>query len=152
MSKWKETIGRERIYNVNYPNTNVVHWDILKIKSEQRIRLEFISVNSPYRQGVRLAVDAGEGYIEINSVNCGKAVQLWQDTYPHSVEIKCISSEGILSVYNIFDRGVERGGVRSQLASCGMIVDDVNGEQIYRCNDSGFESNFDKLIFKIQLL
>lgn len=148
MSKWKETIGKERIYNVNYPNTNVVHWDVLKIKSEQRIRLEFISANSPYRQGVRLAVDAGEGYIEINSVNCGNAVQLWQDTCPQSIDIKCISNNGFLSVYNLFDDGV----VRSQMDSCGMLVDTIENRLVYHCNDEGFESDFDKLIFKIHLL
>ncbi len=141
-------IGKQRLYNVNFPGQNVVQWDVLDIKQEQQLILTFLSTNSSYRQGVRLAVDAGDGYIEINSIDYGKAVQLWFDTCPSELPIKCISSEGVLSVYNIF----EDRCVNSQLDSCGMLIDSDSDTFTYRCNDEGFVSNFDKLVFSIKLV
>lgn len=145
-------IGTKRIYNDLFNITEkVVHWEVLEIKNEQEIYLEFVSTNSKYRQGIRLAIDTGEGYIEVNGIK-SKGVQLWEDTCPQKIKIMCISSKGKLSIYNIFDRGVGRGGIQSQADSCGMIVEEQENGRIYRCNDSGFESDFDKLVFKIQLL
>lgn len=144
-------IGKAPLYNTNFPDKEVIQWDVIEIRQEQELILKFLSTNSPYRQGVRLAIDAGEGHIEINSIDYGRAVQLWYDTCPTELLIKCVSSKGLLSVYNVFDRGAERGGVRSQLASCGMIINSLNGERIYHCNDSGFVSDFDKLVFSIKL-
>ena len=148
----EKLIINKPLYNANFPDKEVIQWDVLKIKREQELILKFHSTNSIYRQGLRLAIDVGEGHIEINSIDYGKGVQLWYDTCPSELHLKCVSSEGLLSVYNLFDRGAERGGVRSQLASCGMIIDSIDGKRIYRCNDSGFVSNFDKLIFSIELI
>ncbi|MBQ2901511.1 MAG: hypothetical protein IJE49_06635 [Agathobacter sp.] len=145
-------IGKKRIYNDLFDyQTKVVHWDVLEIDNEQEIILEFIKVNSKYRQGVRLAIDIGEGYIEINGIQ-SKGIHLWEDTCPKRVKLKCISSQGKMSVYNIFDMGVERGGVKSQTDSSGMIIQETKEGILYRCNDVGFNSNFDKLEFKIQIL
>ncbi len=53
--------GNERIYNDLFDcSSDVVQWDVLNIQTEQNIVLQFISTNSKYRQGVRLAIDVGE--------------------------------------------------------------------------------------------
>lgn len=148
----KREIGAERIYNRQFGiSEKVVHWEVLSIKNKQDVYLEFISTNSKYRQGIRLGVDTGEGYIEVNGIK-SKGVQLWEDTCPSKIKIKCVSSTGKLSIYNIFDLGLGQGGVQSQADSCGMIVEELEDCKIYRCNDVGFKSDFDKLVFKIQLL
>lgn len=148
----KYEIGRKRIYNTMFENVeNVVHWEVLNIKSEQEFCLKFISTNSKYRQGIRLAIDVGEGYIEINNIR-SKELYLWEDTAPQRVHVKCVSEEGLLSVYNVFDLGKERGGRRSQVDSCGMLVEYKENTIVYKCNDMGFQSDFDKLIFEIELL
>ena len=44
--------------------------------------------NSKYKQGVRIAIDFGEGYIEINGIK-SKEFQLCEDTCPHNIIMKC---------------------------------------------------------------
>lgn len=149
----KYEFGRERIYNKEFEKKgvkSVIHWDVLEIEREQEIYLEFTNTNSKYKQGVRLAIDVGDGYIEANGIQA-KGIQLWEDTCPKRIKLRCVSSEGKLSIYNIFDLGVERGGIRSQVDSSGMLVEEGDGYKIYKCNDAGFETNFDKLEFKIEL-
>ncbi len=149
----KFKIGRERIYNNNFnQKEKVVQWDVLHIKTEQDLILEFISTNSKYRQGVRLAIDVGEGNLEVNGIKA-RAIRLWEDTAPSKVHIRCLSSEGLLSIYNVFDLGnYGNGGARSLLDSCGMLVEQKENIIIYHCNDSGFVSDFDKLVFQIEIL
>lgn len=150
----KYEFGRERIYNQEFEKRgckSVIRWDVLEIEKEQNIYLEFVSTNSKYKQGIRLAIDVGEGYIEVNNIQA-KGVQLWEDTCPKSVKLKCISSEGKLSIYNIFDLGAERGGVQSQVDSSGMLVEVSDGYRVYRCNDAGFKTDFNSLEFRIKLL
>lgn len=145
-------IGRKRIYNTVFEDVpDVVHWEVLDIKQEQEFYLEFISTNSKYRQGIRLAVDVGDGYIEINNLQ-SKEMCLWEDTAPQRVHVKCKSEEGLISVYNVFDLGENQGGIRSQTDSCGMLVERKGNIIMYKCNDAGFKSNFDKLIFIIELI
>lgn len=118
-------------------------WDVLKIDNEQTIKLTFISKNSKNRQGVRLGIDVGEGYIEVNGLK-SKSIELWVDTAPKEVLCKCVSSEDLLSVYNIWDKGKGR---QSQLLTSGMILEEKDNKIIYYCNDYGFETDFDKLVF-----
>ena len=129
----KKELGRQILYNYAFPDNMVIHWDVLKVQ---------------YRQGVRLAIDAGDGYIEINDKR-SKEIYLWEDTC-QSLYIKCFSTEGLISIYNVFDLGKERGGIRAQTDSCGMLIECTNGKKVYRCNDAGFATEFDKLVFQIE--
>ncbi len=151
----KYEIGTKRLYNECFPDQEVVLWDVLNIKEEQELLFSFISTNSKYVQGVRLAIDAGEGYIEINSQK-NKSFHIWETTCPKKVHIKCVSKKGLLSVYNIYDLGESvggrPGGVRSLGGYSGMLIENNNNIITYKCNDVGFETNFDKLIFQIELL
>ena len=89
-------------YFKNY-SEDVILWEVLKIKTIQKLRFKFISTNSIHRQGFRIAIDAGDGEITINGT-CSKAFDLWEDTCPNEVVITCNSSEGFLSIYNIFEK------------------------------------------------
>ena len=146
-------LGRKRIYNKNFHDIDqeVVLWDVLDINNSEDILFRFIYTNSQYKQGVRLAIDVGEGYLEINGIQ-SKGMHLWEDTCLGEVKIHCESSEGKLSVYKIFNLGLTnpQGGVRSQVASCGMLVEQRNNVYVYHCNDAGFQTNFDKLVFEIE--
>lgn len=150
----KYEIGKERHYNEYYGKVEekpVVRWEVLDIAKEQDIYLEFVSTNSKYKQGIRLAIDTGKGYIEIDGEQY-KGVRLWEDTCPKSIKFRCVSSEGKLSIYNIFDMGPERGGVHSLVDSSGMLVEEIDGYIVYRCNDAGFKTEFNSLEFRIKLL
>lgn len=147
MTKWKKLIGKERIYNNNYKGrTDVVAWDVLPINNEQKLELEFLSSNSKYLQGVRLAIDTGEGELEINGIK-NRGMKLWENTAPKKVKIRCTSSEGKLSVYNISRD--ENGNMVSVADFQGMLIEEVGNIRIYRCNDVYLNDNFDKLVFKI---
>ncbi|MEE1125712.1 MAG: hypothetical protein U0L18_07210 [Acutalibacteraceae bacterium] len=150
----KYEIGKERHYNEYYGKVEekpVVRWEVLDVAKEQEIYLEFVSTNSKYKQGIRLAIDTGKGYIEIDGEQY-KGVRLWEDTCPKSIKFRCVSSEGKLSIYNIFDMGPERGGVHSLVDSSGMLVEEIDGYIVYRCNDVEFDGDFDRLEFRIKLL
>lgn len=146
-------IGENRLLNRNFLRyeKEVLLWEVLDVKENQAIIFRIIETNSKYKQGVRFAVDFGEGFIEVNGMK-SKSIQLWEDTCPQEVSIQCYAPEGKLSVYNIFDLGLERGGVRSQVPSCGMVLEKKGNLYRYFCNDAGFQTNFDKLIFEIELI
>lgn len=142
-------IGRIRTFCKAFgERTDIVRWDVQQIKQEQILKLEFISKNSPFRQGVRIAIDAGDGIIEVNGQE-SKAIQIWEDTAPKEVIFKCKSKEGLLSIYNIWDEG---RGRQSLSYTSGMILEEVGKKITYKCNDFGYDANFDKLVFSIEKL
>ena len=152
MEKLKlKDVGKQRLYNDSFEGyDNAVLWEVLKIKHEQEMEVEFVSTNSKYLQGIRFAIDVGEGYIEGNGVKASE-IYLWEDTASKITTLKCISEEGLLSVYNAFYEGPGTGGTAEQCDSCAMLVEEKDNTFTYRCNDAGFVTNFDKLVFRITL-
>lgn len=139
-------IGKKRLYNTAFEGrSDVILWDVQPVSNRQILKLTFISKDSPYRQGVRLATDKG---IEVNSQLC-PGVKLWEDTSSREVICKCFTDNGLLSVYNIWDEG---RGSQSQMHTSGMLLEERGNLLIYHCNDFGFETNFDKLVFSIEKL
>jgi hypothetical protein len=139
--------GKQRIYNDTWKErgrSDVVMWDVLAIRNKETLRLVFESKNSPWRQGVWLKTDRGT---IINGTHCPSAV-LWIDTAPREVIIECQTTDGLLSVYNKWDRG--RGFGESQMATSGMLIEELPNGRRYRCNDIGFDDTFDKLVFRIE--
>jgi len=73
--------------------------------------------------------------IEINGERA-KAFQLWEDNASKEVLCKCDSTDGNLSIYNIWDKG---RGAESQAYSSGMLKEISGTKVIYYCNDIGFQ-------------
>lgn len=111
-----------------------------------------ILYRSETNKGIRISIDAGKGTLTTNGVS-GRAFELWEDECPKEFEIECSSDEGYLSVYNIFERN-ELGSMKkySQMDYSGMILEQKGNIYRYRCNDTGRNTNFDKLVFEIELL
>lgn len=144
---WKDRIGKEPVVNKSFPaGDNVIIWDVINVFSGQVLKISFISKNSLHRQGIRIAVDRGDGVLEVNGVT-GKAMDIWEDTAPREVFVTCTTDTGLLSVYNIFE--IE-GRRYSQTDYSGMIITAEHNKRTYRCNDYGRESGFDKLVFSIE--
>lgn len=145
---WKEKIGRERLYSPDFEDrADIVQWDVISVAKEQLLKIKFISKNSPYSQGFRLAIDVGEGFIECNG-DTAKGMKFWEDTAPKKFVVKCVSPEGLLSVYNIWDEG---NGARSLMYCSGMIVEQQGNRIIYHCHDVGKNNvSFDKIVFSIE--
>lgn len=148
--KQEQEAGRIRIYNGAFEQRgrkDVVMWDILSVHNGEKIKVVFESASSPWRQGVWLQTDRG---LIVNRTHC-KSVELWIDTAPQEVILECLTDDGFLSVYNIWDSG--RGyGAESQKLSSGMLVEEAPDSRRYRCNDIGFETDFDRLVFRIERL
>ena len=121
----------------------IVKWDVLSVQDGERLRLVLESTNATMRQGVFLKCDRG---VEIEGA-CHASVSLWADTAPGTVVFICRSSDTKLSVYNIWEDGGRRS---SQAHSSGMRVEELPSGRRYRCNDIGFETAFDRIVFRIE--
>ena len=141
-------IGREIRYSSDYDGRDdIICWDVLKIETTQWLIIKFLSKNSPHRQGFRLAIDVGEGYIDSGG-DTGKGARFFEDNSPKEFYVKCESSEGLLSVYNIWD---DRGFPSSQEYGSGMIIKREGNLSTYFCHDFGMENpTFDKIVFSIE--
>jgi hypothetical protein len=142
---WREIAGKRRIYNTSgfADRNDVILWDIMNVRDGERLKLIFESQNAEHEQGVRLACDGG---VTVNNAT-GKGVRLWYDHAPRVVEFVCHTADGFLSLYNIWDQG---RGPQSQLHTSGMLVEELPNGRRYRCNDFGFDTDFDKLVFRIE--
>ena len=98
---------------------------------------------------MRIAIDVGEGYLEINRVRA-KRMELWEYNAPKVVKIKCVTDSGLLSVYNMFED--DDGSAWSQMYKCGMLIEEQGNKRIYRCSEYSDEGDFDRLVFQIELL
>lgn len=104
------------------------------------------------RQGIVAAIYAGDGTLSVNGVT-GRVFELWADECPPEFEIVCNSSEGFLSVYNIFEENSWSGKRKvSQMDFSGMILEKNGNKYKYCCNNAKLNQDFDKLIFEIELL
>ncbi len=114
-------LGVGRILNQAFAEKglhNVIKWDVQNIEDGQEIKVEFISKGSPHRQGVWLRTDNG---IVIPSLSNEKypSISLWEDSAPKELICRCYTSNGYLSIYNIWDRG---NGRQSQSYSSGIYL------------------------------
>ena len=142
--QWREIAGKKRLYNKAFPDRDdVILWDILPVRDGEKLKLDFESKNSEREQGLRLACDTGITGDDWT----GKGVLLWYDHSPHEITFTCHTQDGFLSIYNIWDRGK---GPESQKHSSGMLVEELPSGRRYRCNDIGFDTEFDKLVFRIE--
>jgi hypothetical protein len=143
---WRERVGKERLRNEAFTNRDdVILWEIFEVRDGEKLRLTFESKNSDWMQGVWLSCENG---ISIDE-ETHPSVYLWYNELPSSQELICHTSDGYLSVYNVWNRGY---GPNSQGHTSGMLVEDLPNGKRYHCNDSGFDTNFDKVVFRIERL
>ncbi len=139
-----QRLPKQRTFNQAFAERGrpgVVKLDVIRLHT-RRFFVRFESANSERRQGVWLATDGG---LVVNGQSC-PSVDLWFDTAPAEVLCDSQSQSSRLYVYNIW----QRNGKRSSLSySSGMLVDEVSNGRRYHCNDIGFTTNFDKLVFTI---
>jgi hypothetical protein len=149
MVKRKDTLILEPAPNQEFAEhgrTDVIRWDVFSISDGEVLRLRFDSVNSDWRQGVWLRTDRS---IIVGSQDYEQVV-LWQDTAPPVVELTCSSKDGLLDVYNVWCSGRPHTRMESHSASSGMLIEELPNGRRYQCNDIGFETQFDKLVFRLE--
>lgn len=153
--KLADWIGKKRIYNNNFTDIDkdIIRWEVLAINNKQHLKVRFIYTNSENRQGIRLAIDSGKGTLTTNGVT-GRAFDLWEDECPKEFEVECISDEGLISIYNMFEKKdwTGRNNVYSQMDYSGMILEKYGNIYRYNCNNAKLQDEFDRLIFEVELL
>jgi hypothetical protein len=122
---------------------DVVKIDVLPVREGELLKVTFESVGSPWRQGAWLKTDRG---LVVAQQLC-VSVELWYDTAPREVLLECRTNDGCLHLHNVWDRGL---GSNSQAWSSGMLIEELPNGRRYRCNDIGFDTDFSKLIFRIE--
>ena len=134
----------ERIYNTEFEDRDdIVLWDVIPIHDGEELTIFFEDKKSTWSQGVWLMCDGG---IQVHGEE-KKDIVLWYETATNPISIKCKTTNGKLNIYNVWNRGF---GINSQSHSSGMVVEDLPNGRRYRCNDIGFDTNFEKLIFRIE--
>ena len=153
--KLPDWFGKKRIYNNNFADIEkeIIRWEVLAINNKQHLKVRFICANSENRQGIRIAIDAGKGMLITNGVT-GRSFDLWKDECPKEFEIECISDEGLISIYNMFEKKdwTGRNNIYSQMDYSGMILEQNGNIYRYKCNNAELQDDFDKLVFEIELL
>lgn len=122
----------------------VIKWEVLEFGASDGGEIRFISKNSDWRQGLWL--HCGDGFSLAGRVF--KSIELWSDNSPANVGFAMPSEGGVLHIYNIWDRG---RGRESQSHTSGMQLEINGGLRRYGCNDIGFEPDYSKLIFELQI-
>lgn len=138
-----EIIWKQSISKVFKGIDTVVRIDMFPVLNREILQFTFDSINSNWRQGVWLACDKG---IEVNGQEI-KSALIWYDTSPKIFQFQCISQNGLLAVHNIWDKGQ---GWRSLSHTSGMLIESLPLGKRYCCNDIGFETKFDKVVFRIE--
>jgi len=58
----RDALIRTRLFSKEFEERDdIVLWDVLNISHEQTIKVNIISTNSKFIQGIRLAIDTGKG-------------------------------------------------------------------------------------------
>lgn len=141
-------IGEDKVYNKIYDRNDVLLWDVIEFQDDITLKVNIISTNSKYKQGIRFAVDFGNGVIDINGLS-GKEFYLMEDTCPKDAIVKVSSEKGKLSVYNVYERA--DGNLRSLGDYSGMLVKQNGKCREYRCTTSSID-DFNTLVFSIEIM
>lgn len=135
-----------RAFNSEWKTRNVgdvVAIEAFPIQDGERLELTFEGGHAERPQGVWLSTDV---HVVINAMEYPSA-SVWQDSAPQTVRIQCRTMNGALMLYNIWER---EGKPESLAWSSGMLVEELERGRRYRCNDIGFETKFDKIVFRLE--
>ena len=149
--------GLNRIYSSTYQKErglqNVVKWEVLALPMDCKLRLTCIGLKSDrVRQGVRVAVDCGLGVIKVGD-SAAEEQLVWIDDIGYQTDFFVETQMSLVSIFNIcwYENHPTRK-LWCQGDWMGMVVEDTGQSLIYRCNDCFNSSNFDSLVFSLELL
>ncbi|MEW5876416.1 MAG: hypothetical protein AB1752_14720 [Candidatus Zixiibacteriota bacterium] len=133
---------------ITYKGKTLVMQDAYEVPiGVSKLRFAIVSVNSEWRQGIRLETD---GHFWFGDLKVGPVVVLWQDTAPRTDEFACSSRTGKIKVRNVWDTGT--GTVESWYGNAAMIVSEKANGRRYDCNDGHFDEDFTDIIFEIETI
>jgi len=145
--------GFDRIFStaagrpIQYKDKLIERMDVIQIEKECHLRVAFLSVDSNWRQGIRLET---KGTFYVNNQVLDKKIVLWQDTAPKEVPIFIKTKNKELIVYNVWDTGNGSIDAWHNGAAFYKKIDEYS--RIYYCNDGHPDDNFDDLVFSIKII
>jgi hypothetical protein len=126
----------------------LVRVDRVLTDNKQRIKVEFVETNSEWKQGIILETK-GDFMLENGEVVPYRSV-FWEDTAPKKFEVQIKSKNKELLVYNVWDVG--NGTMHYWHNGAAMEVKVEGNIRTYYCNDGYPDTDFNDLIFKLELL
>jgi len=144
-------IGKQRIFSpffVEKGMPDVLLWEVQEIQNNQLIKIKFKRKEYDGRQGIRIQTDKGILIPKLGE-KIYRGIVLWVDTSPEEVICKCLTNDGKLSLYNVWDEG---HGQESQLNTSGMKVKQVENTLQYKCNNYDLTGSFNDLSFSLEKL
>jgi len=138
---------------ISYKNKEIKMVDKINISSQKvKLKINFISTNSNYKQGI--AVDT-KGYIEIDEqIFKNRKMIFWEDTAPKVIELIVKSKDNVLIIHNIWEQTDHLGNKSTFYCYNGaaLYLEKVSETTtIYHCNDGEPDDDFDDLIFKVEI-
>lgn len=130
---------------IQYDGKTLQLIDYFPLERCKNIRVAFEEKNSEWRQGIAINV---EGAFVVNAQKIKKAIVLWQDTAPTTVDIHVLSVDDYVAVYNVWDFG--RGSTEGWHNGAAMIVKEISSGRRYYCNDGHPDDNFTDVVFRIE--
>ncbi len=131
---------------IEYNGRTVQMVDKVSIGDGADVRIRFEHISAKWKQGINLTTT---GHFVVNGDRFDKSIVLWQDTAPVTSEFRVNSSDGLLSVKNVWDMG--DGVMQSWHGGGAMIVEGDAESRRYLCNDGEFDDDFDDLIFTLEI-
>ena len=136
---------------ITYKGKTLIMSDHIPVEKYFKAEIELISVNSPYRQGIRLST---KGIIDVGENLKGKDHVFWQELWTEKdlgpIQIEGISKNGIFWVYNSC---MWNGCHEAWVCNAAMIKEVVGeNEYIYHCNDGELDDDFDDIVFRVKIL
>ena len=131
---------------IEYNGRTVQMVDKVSIGDAADVRIRFEHISAKWKQGIYLTT---KGHFVVNGDRFDKSIVLWQDTAPVTSEFRVNSSDGLLSVKNVWDMG--DGVMQSWCGGGAMIVEGDAESRRYLCNDGEFDDDFDDLIFTLEI-
>lgn len=149
----------KRLYSKTYSSElgleNIIKWEVLPLKKGERLSIKFLSTDSPYLQGVRVAVDSSEELLDFNGA-LKREYWFWENEYRDKpIELRALS-DCYVSLYNVCYRQKDKtrpGIVRSLGDYSGMLLDVIGDNTfVYHCNDLIKNTEFKSLVFEVKII
>ena len=131
---------------IEYNGRTVQMVDKVSIGDGADVRIRFELISAKWKQGINLTTN---GHFVVNGDRFDKSIVLWQDTAPVTSEFRVNSSDGLLSVKNVWDMG--DGVMQSWRGGGAMMVEGDAESRRDLCNDGEFDDDFDDLIFTLEI-
>jgi hypothetical protein len=145
MPSYEEMFKKSAGKPIAYEGKMLAMMDDCPMEGAKTLRLVFEGCNAEWRQGVVLRF---EGKFRVNGQIIRRAIVLWQDTAPPTVDLEVIGKASTIEVKNVWDVG--DGVIHSWHNGAAMIVEPLPNGRRYRCNDGLADDDFDDIVFRLE--